>query len=292
MIGDWVRQKYGGVLLQVSEIVPPYIRAKGEEGQFEENTIEPIPLTPEILISNGFVLIDGKEKMYRWQYDETAWVTVDFKAEEPWAAVVNTCYQSFPYCLYLHQLQHTLLLCGILKELKPVPGGSPLTSRQSEDEMYQETFGFDLSVWKEVPSMELIAKLMKTLTLPGIYDTEIEVESARLTEYGLDEPYPGYWDTLPERVPLAVWSAKELEKMLPPFLDWVYKSMRLNIYQAENGEYVVAYKNIVHNPNDEIKECRDEVLANALAKMTLTILDTPELRKQYEDYYDRIKDVI
>ena len=131
MIGDWVRQKYSGLLLQVSEIVPPYIRAKGEDGQFEESTIEPIPLTPEILVCNGFVLVDEKDKMYRWDYGEGVYVNADFKSEEPWASVVNTCYQSIPWCPYLHQLQHALLSCGIVKELKPLPGDS-LTYRNSK----------------------------------------------------------------------------------------------------------------------------------------------------------------
>lgn len=285
MIGDWVRQKHSGLLLQVSEIVPPYIRAKGEGGQFEEDTIDPIPLTPEILVGNGFVLVDEKDKFYRWEYGDEAWVNADFKAKEPWACVTNTCYHSAPYCPYLHQLQHALLLCGIVKELKPMSGDSPVTSGQSEDEVYKDVFGFDFSVWKEVPSAEYIAKLMNTLTLPGIYDTEIKVESARLAEYGLEEPEPGYWDSLPERVPLSVWSAKELEKLLPPFINWMSdKPMRLHIYQAKNEEYIVGYEN-----NDDAREYRDEVLANALAKMTLAILENPDLRKQYEDYYNKAK---
>lgn len=118
MIGDWVRQKHSGLLLQVSEIVPPYIFAR-QGGQFVEDTIDPIPLTPEILVGNGFVLVDEKDKMYRWDYGEGVYVNADFKSEEPWACVVNTCYQSIPYCPYLHQLQRALLSCGILKELKP-----------------------------------------------------------------------------------------------------------------------------------------------------------------------------
>lgn len=284
MIGDWVRQKHSGLLLQVSEIVPPYIFAR-QGGQFVEDDIDPIPLTPEILVSNGFVLVDEKDKFYRWEYGDEAWVNADFKAEEPWACVTNTCYHSAPYCLYLHQLQHALLLCGIVKELKPMSGDSPVASRQSEDEVYKDVFGFDLSVWKEVPSAEYIAKLMNTLTLPGIYDTEIKVESARLADYGLEEPEPGYWDSLPERVPLSVWSAKELEKLLPPFINWMSdKPMRLHIYQAKNEEYIVGYEN-----NDDAREYRDEVLANALAKMTLAILENPDLRKQYEDYYNKAK---
>ena len=54
MIGDRIRQKESGLLLQVSEIRPPYIIAVGEYGQFHENSIEPIQLTPEILVANGF----------------------------------------------------------------------------------------------------------------------------------------------------------------------------------------------------------------------------------------------
>lgn len=54
MIGDRIRQKESGLLLKVSEIRPPYIIAVGEYGQFHENSIEPIQLTPEILVANGF----------------------------------------------------------------------------------------------------------------------------------------------------------------------------------------------------------------------------------------------
>lgn len=54
MIGDRIRQNESGLLLQVSNIQPPYITAVGEDGQFHENSIEPIQLTPEILVANGF----------------------------------------------------------------------------------------------------------------------------------------------------------------------------------------------------------------------------------------------
>ena len=76
---------------------------------------EPIPLTEAILEKNGFVLIDEKEKMYRLNLaeDESVCVTADFKCEEPFVHVRNTCYQATPYCRYVHQLQHALRLCGI-----------------------------------------------------------------------------------------------------------------------------------------------------------------------------------
>lgn len=78
-------------------------------------SFKPIPLTPEILEKNGFVLIDEEDKMYRLNLaeDESVCVTADFKCEEPFVHVRNTCYQATPYCRYVHQLQHTLRLCGI-----------------------------------------------------------------------------------------------------------------------------------------------------------------------------------
>ena len=54
MVGDLVRQKYSNLILKVSVVNPPYIQAEGEGGQFGEDTIEPIPLTEEILEKNGF----------------------------------------------------------------------------------------------------------------------------------------------------------------------------------------------------------------------------------------------
>lgn len=55
MIGDRIRQNESGLLLQVSNIQPPYITAVGEDGQFHENSIEPIPLNHETLEANGFM---------------------------------------------------------------------------------------------------------------------------------------------------------------------------------------------------------------------------------------------
>ena len=82
--------------------------------------IEPIPLTPEILEKNGFVLIDDEDKMYRLNLaeDESVCVTADFKCEEPFVHVRNTCYQATPYCRYVHQLQHALRLCGIERKIE------------------------------------------------------------------------------------------------------------------------------------------------------------------------------
>ena len=155
MIGDWVcYNKPNGYLTRVDDI-----RRTGDErlgyvysitckrdkrdplhenipvDAFNVEILHPIPLTPEILVSNGFVLVDEKDKMYRCEYGDAAWVNADFKAKEPWAYVTNTCYHSVPYCPYLHQLQHALLSCGIVKELKPdMPGDSPLADNSKDKE--------------------------------------------------------------------------------------------------------------------------------------------------------------
>ena len=67
MIGDIVRQIGSGIILEIEEIKPPYIMAIGELGQFHEDTIEPIPLTPEILEKNGFTHSFGDSDFYDYE---------------------------------------------------------------------------------------------------------------------------------------------------------------------------------------------------------------------------------
>jgi hypothetical protein len=128
MIGDWVYNTHH----EKNICITPYdffVHGHDENGDQYLNCsckpcfgrdLEPIPLTPEILEKNGFALIDEKEKMYRLNFaeDESVCVTADFKCEEPFVHVRNTCYQATPYCRYVHQLQHALRLCGIEKEIE------------------------------------------------------------------------------------------------------------------------------------------------------------------------------
>lgn len=111
MISNWVAQKHGGLLLKVSEVRPPYIIADGEDGQFHEDTLEPIPITPEVLEKNdweerptGYVFYtDGK------RYDNSLWYIFGSNT-----FVVNTAEFQIKY---VHELQHALRLCGIDKEI-------------------------------------------------------------------------------------------------------------------------------------------------------------------------------
>ena len=117
MVGDLVRQKHSNLILKVSNVNPPYIQAEGEEGQFGEDTIEPIPLTDEILKASGFKYKSGEKGMYG--------VTI-----APYFYCRNSP-QIFcdgdPYAVwfenevdfgYVHQLQHLLRFVGIEKEIK------------------------------------------------------------------------------------------------------------------------------------------------------------------------------
>ena len=81
--------------------------------------IDGVPLTPEILINNGYFLLCEEDRQYRLNIQEGVFVTADFKDDdEPWACVNNNCYHATPYCKYVHHLQHAMRLCGIYLDFK------------------------------------------------------------------------------------------------------------------------------------------------------------------------------
>lgn len=114
MIGDYVKQKNSGLLLKVDSIKSPYITAIGECGQFIDDSIEPIPLTAEILKKNHI----PKTSLMGEQCHFTYWV---------WGIDLLAIYDAdFSYRIgnearkikYVHQLQHILRLCKIEKEIE------------------------------------------------------------------------------------------------------------------------------------------------------------------------------
>lgn len=125
MIGDWVYDN--DYPMQITEIKfrrrgePPYkligsLRGDGLEMEnISLDYIEPIPLTPEILEKNGFGcdrndgyailrLEDNSELLY---YFHEYKLTRFYKSE-----IIFRC-----QCVYAHQLQHALKLCGIDKDI-------------------------------------------------------------------------------------------------------------------------------------------------------------------------------
>ena len=135
MIGSIVRQKGSGIVLKVSEIVPPYVRCEGEEGQFHEDTLEPILLTPEIMKKSGFrpnpecdyiytdsdpdIVIDMFEPnnpKYR--------KTLEEYLEEVGISLLQSNYLFGPLdaaiiikAYYVHDLQRFIKPCGIEREI-------------------------------------------------------------------------------------------------------------------------------------------------------------------------------
>jgi hypothetical protein len=105
MVGDWV-------MLQGK----PYMIDMLNGYQESSMGVEPIPLTPEILNKNGFGcdrndgyailrLEDNSELLY---YFHEYKLTRFYKSE-----IIFRC-----QCVYAHQLQHALRLCGINREIE------------------------------------------------------------------------------------------------------------------------------------------------------------------------------
>lgn len=133
MIGDYIRQKHSNLVLRVSAITPPYVQCEGENGQFHEDTIEQIPLSVEILESNGFKLVGDHTS--HWQicgdgYDDIQisgvpdpkhHVTLILNAHKESTTGTGYGFYRMIYDMpirYVHELQHIIRICSIGKEIK------------------------------------------------------------------------------------------------------------------------------------------------------------------------------
>ena len=125
MIGDWIRyspksislnNNYGG-LYRAEGVSQDTISLGTKNYRFvvSDKEIDSIPLTPEILEKNGFVL-HGKTYILKWRGAEIHWRKTDGYASitapnnlklEGWCSTSNG------YFCYVHILQHALRLCGL-----------------------------------------------------------------------------------------------------------------------------------------------------------------------------------
>lgn len=114
MIGDWVKLKDGGPFQMEDVSGTGMFRRWTSDGEYMipygYDEIEPIPLTPEILEKNGFEEFDG-------------WRILDMDdVEIRWIGTILEISGShgnmeLPNVQCVHELQHTLRLCGIDKEI-------------------------------------------------------------------------------------------------------------------------------------------------------------------------------
>ena len=124
-IGDWLyyKRQYNAFPFKVEQITKKKVGYHAEPNEnrmyyLHPSEVFPIPLTREILERNGFRLYNKEDKAYRWDFKEGVFINADFKSEEPFVAINNTCYYAVPYCMYVHQLQHALKMCGINKKIE------------------------------------------------------------------------------------------------------------------------------------------------------------------------------
>ena len=124
MVGDWVKFKGSDLYHQVKVVSNKSIKFDNQKW-FAKSSVEPIPLTPEILEKNGFKPYIPENHL------ETVYACQDVSK-----AVADELYALWPYqdgsfylllrvdgkdmvridVRYVHQLQHALRLCGIKKE--------------------------------------------------------------------------------------------------------------------------------------------------------------------------------
>ena len=136
MIGDWVHNTHNDQPEQVYEIGSGLVMLDYND-LYEYDEIEPIPLTVEILKSNGFDLNGISEDLVPAEdrdFSDDTYVWQAGKFEDD--TVVRVCvYFDYRYndCIveletpnittdsirlkHVHQLQHALRLCGIEKEI-------------------------------------------------------------------------------------------------------------------------------------------------------------------------------
>ena len=138
MIGDWVI--VNGKPMQVASIGTTRVGFKDEGGYifyhlYEE--VNPIQLTKEILVNNGFERIDTTIGNYALSIDvEKVYDKNDYSTREflrigtylrggyfnGFFEIENSTQEEYSSCKrrckYVHELQHSLRLCGINKEIK------------------------------------------------------------------------------------------------------------------------------------------------------------------------------
>ena len=129
MIGDWVLINNIPHKIQAIDSIDAEIQADdeiyyvGEDRCHSEDKIEGIPLTPEILEKNGFhlELSSDKENVYS-HFDKGDCTPIIFLSagQEKWTLhvknyILKKCldFTIFHDTLYVHELQHTLQLCGL-----------------------------------------------------------------------------------------------------------------------------------------------------------------------------------
>lgn len=131
MIGDWVivYEKAMPVKARVEGVFGRGAMVLGHVRSADHGFMEPIPLTPEILEKNGFTSYGEAWYLPENKATGNEKILVGFYMYETYMSVRNgaKCFDNRVPCKYracaanrhvfVHELQHTLRLCGIEKEI-------------------------------------------------------------------------------------------------------------------------------------------------------------------------------
>lgn len=120
MVGDWANIKGKPVKLTLNDLRKILILF--EEVDFH---IEPIPLTEEILVKNGFIFNKGyavlqvSEDTYLDFYKHEHRLRKVWEGIDEWNNHAKVRDVSFVcQCYYVHEFQHALRLAGVQKEIE------------------------------------------------------------------------------------------------------------------------------------------------------------------------------
>lgn len=109
MIGDWANIKGKPVKVTLDDLRTMLILF--EDVDFH---IEPIPLTEEILVKNGF----DKDERSKYFHVYTLNIKGSYDFDICWSSVNGFNYEGDFILTYVHQLQHLLRLCNVQKEIE------------------------------------------------------------------------------------------------------------------------------------------------------------------------------
>ena len=119
MIGDWVLLTDGPARVISIAQDGIYFEDKFGEGICSFDKIQPIPLTAEILEKNGFRNIGG-----HWYDDAADYYELEIEAysDSIWRVIYHNTESNIGdervFVSHIHELQHTLRLFGIEKEIE------------------------------------------------------------------------------------------------------------------------------------------------------------------------------
>lgn len=120
MIGDYLQRTYNKEIVKVREVRKNYVYVEGCAYEYEYDELEPIPLTAEILLMNGFER-DSKGRIWGEYFEEDENSGLEITVEDK-TGDVYWSYNWAEYLIlklkYVHQLQQAMRLCGITKEIK------------------------------------------------------------------------------------------------------------------------------------------------------------------------------